>query len=413
MRIGWRNLGRNRRRSILTASALACGYFSVVLLIGLSEGIISEMIGNATGLVSGQLQIHALEYLPERSMHQTIGGSDGTDIDRLLREVTGDETVRAAAPRVFGGGLVSAGPSTVAAAIIGFDPVREPEVSRIAAVVERGEQASSGVNELLIGTEMARRLEAEPGDTVVVVAPAADGSLGNDLFTVAGIFHTGLAELDATFALMPLDVLQILMAFPPERVHEIAVRIDDPWMAPDAATRLGDALSRAGLAVDVASWTTYRPELVEYAQLAMASQWVILAIVFGMAIFGVANTMLMSTFERRREFALMLALGTSPLKIVWLVVCEALALGTLSLIAGALITFPVLVWWHNWPPDLSRLVGGFTMVGALVRPILRVEYPVPMIFGAAAALLITAIAATIYPALRAARVAPAETLGGR
>ncbi len=233
------------------------------------------------------------------------------------------------------------------------------------------------------------------------------------LFIVAGIFRSGLAELDATFVLMPIDVLQTLIAFPPERVHEIAVRIDDPWLAPDVEARLRNRIDRTGLDVDVASWVTYRPELVEYAQLAIASQWVVLAIVFGMAIFGVANTMLMATFERRREFALLLAMGATPFKIVWVVVIEALALGAMSLAGGALVTFPVLVWWHNWPPDLSRVFGGFTMAGALVRPVLRVEYPVPMIFGAAAGLLVTALLAAAYPAFRAARVPPADTLLGR
>jgi putative ABC transport system permease protein len=135
-------------------------------------------------------------------------------------------------------------------------------------------------------------------------------------------------------------------------------------------------------------------------------------IVFAIAIFGVANTMLMATFERRREFAVLLALGTTPSQVVLTVLFEALALGVLSLAVGALITFPLMFWWHTAPPDLSFLYGDFTMFGALMRPVLRVEYNVPMWFWSALSLMLTALVAAVYPAAHAARVPPADTLSG-
>jgi len=108
-RIGWRNLGRNRRRTLIAAAGLALGYCAVVVMVGLMAGLTAEMIENGTGLLTGQLQIHALDYRPERSIYQTIGGNDGTDVARLLREVTTDTAVAGAAPRVYAGGLVSSG----------------------------------------------------------------------------------------------------------------------------------------------------------------------------------------------------------------------------------------------------------------------------------------------------------------
>lgn len=410
--IGWRNLGRNRRRSVVTASALAVGYFSVVVLVGLTRGLVAEMISNGTGILTGQLQVHAADYLPDRSVYATIGGADGADVDALVAAVAGDPAVVAATPRGYGGGLVSTGAATAAAVFLGIDPDREPGVSRLTAALARGRRPRAGANELLIGAEMARTLAAEPGAEVVVVAPAVDGSLGNDLFTVTGIYESGLAELDRAFALLPLDALQRLMALAPGRIHEVAAAVADPWQAPDAAERVGAGLGDR-LAVAVESWTTLRPEMVEYAQLSGAFEWILLAIVFAMAIFGVANTMLMATFERRHEFAVLLALGATPGGIVRTVLYEALAIGALSLLAGAAFTVPVLVWWHNAPPDVSWLFGEFEMLGAMIRPVLRVEYPVVMTLGAAAALLATAVVAALYPAMRSAHVPPADTLAGR
>jgi ABC-type lipoprotein release transport system permease subunit len=412
-RIGWRNLGRNRRRTVVTASALAVGYFSVVLMVGLLKGLVAEMIENGTGIITGQIQVHAEGYLPDKEVYATIGGRDGADVAALVAAVEVDPEVHAATPRVYGGGLVSTGSATAAALFLGVDPQREPRVSKLMRGLERGRHPAAGANEILIGSEMARTLGAEPGDEVVVVAPAIDGSLGNDLFIVSGVFHTGLVDLDRAFAILPIDVLQFLIAMPPSRIHEVAAAVRSPWRAVEAMPRIQTGLAEAGFDASAESWVTLRPEMVDYANLSEAMEWVMLLIIFVMAIFGVANTMLMATFERRYEFALLLALGTAPWAIVKSVLYEALALGVIALAAGVAITAPVMVWWYEAPPNVSWLFGEYTLSGALMRPVLRVEYPWVMAVGAAFALFITAVLAALYPAVRAARVPPADTLSGR
>ncbi len=411
-RIGWRNLGRHRRRTIITAAGLAFGYFAVVLVIGLMAGLAAEMIDNGTGILTGQLQIHALEYRPERSIYETIGGREGADIEYVLREISADAAIAAVTPRVYAGGLVSSGDATTAVMLMGVDLEREPRVSRFMRGLVRGGAPKRAANEIMIGAEVARQLDAAVGDEVVVVAPAADGSMGNDLYTVSGIYRTGMAELDASFALLPIGSLQFLVALPPERIHEIAVSTTDPWLAPSAAARIAVALRPLGLEIEIEPWTRLRPEMMDYARLVEAWNLIVIGIVFGIAIFGVANTMLLATYERRREFAVIMALGATPGTVVRTVLYEALALGIISLLAGVVITVPVLVWWHNVPLDVGWLYGDFTMFGALVRPVLRVEYDVAAAFWAGGALVLTALLASLYPAVRAARVPPADTLAG-
>jgi ABC-type lipoprotein release transport system permease subunit len=411
-RIGWRNIGRNRRRTLITAAGLAFGYLAVVVLIGLMDGLTAEMIESGTGVLSGQLQVHDVEYRPERKIYDTIGGRDGADVERLVREIAADPVVEAAAPRVFAGGLVSSGESTVAGILMGVDPELEAEVSSLMNGMVRGRAPAAATNEILIGTEMARQLEVDVGDELILVAPAADGSMGNDLYTVSGVYQSGMAELDGSYAVVPIGTLQILVALDPGRIHEIAATVTDPWMAPEAADRLTAGLSPLGLEVEVAAWTELRPEMLDYAQLADGWRFVVIFIVFAIAIFGVANTMLMATYERRREIAVMLALGTTPFSIVRSVLSEAVALGILSLAFGAAITFPVMFWFHNAPPDLSWIYGDYTIFGALIRPRLRVEYNFAMALWTGVALLITALVASLYPAARAARVPPADTLSG-
>jgi ABC-type lipoprotein release transport system permease subunit len=412
-RIGWRNLGRNRRRTLITAIGLALGYLAVVVMSGLSRGLVSEMIDNGTGMVTGQLQVFAEDYLPDRGIFATIGGREGVNVETLVATVNGDSRISAATPRVYAGGLVSTGDATAAGVILGVDPELEPRVSRLLSHIDEGRPPTPGQYEIVIGREMARQLDAGPGDEVVVVAPGADGSLGNDLFIVSGIFTTTVTELDLGHAVAPIEVVQELVALPPGRIHEIAARVDDPWAADAAAAGVEAAIGTQGPAAVVRPWTEFRPEMVEYANLVSSMEWMLIVFVFGMAIWGVANTMLMSSFERRREFAVLLALGGGPGFIVRSVLAEAVVLGAVALAAGLAVTLPILAWWKAAPPDMSWVYGGFTMAGGLMRPILRVEWPTSMIFITAGAMFVTALFAALYPAHRSSRVPPADTLAGR
>ena len=412
LRIGWRNLGRHRKRTVLTALGLAVGYFAVVFMIGYAEGMMAEMVENATGLMSGQIEIHDADYRPERSLYDTIGGRDGADVARLLDRIAANAGVVAVAPRVYAGGLISSGESTSAGMLMGIDPARERTVSRFLAELVDGRVPESGRNELAIGSEMARQLAVGVGDDVVVVAPGADGSMGNDLYAVAGIFRTGMVELDASTAVLPLTDLQTLITLDPRRIHEIAVATEDPWIADDTAGRLVAALAPDDFALEVAPWTELNPVIVEFVALIDAFYIVIFFIVFGIAIFGVANTMLMATYERRREIAVMLALGATPRSVVKTVLYEAAAMGVVALAFGLAVSLPLMTWWHNAPPDLSALYGELTMQGVLLRPVLRVEWNLAIWIWSGVALVVTALLAALYPAARAARVPPADTLSG-
>ena len=410
--IGWRNLGRHPKRTAITAVGLGVGYFAVVFLIGWTSGLMAEMVENGTGLVSGQIEIHDAEYRPDRSLYDTIGGREGADISGIIRTVASDPAVVSVAPRLYAGGLISSGASTSAGMLMGIDPSLERDLTRFLDDLVEGRLVQPGRNELMVGDELAGQLSAEVGDEIVLVAPGADGSMGNDLFEIVGIFHSGLASFDNRYGVLPLDALQTLIVMDPGRIHEVAVSTADPWIAEAAAERLSTALGPMGLDIEVAPWTELRPEMVEYVVLGESFYFLIIAIVFAIAMFGVANTMLMGTYERRREFAVMLALGTGPRRIVLTVLYEAIALGAVSLVVGFAVTLPLMVWWHNAPPDLGWLYGEVTLMGALVRPSLRVEYDVAVWIWSAAALLLTALLAALYPAARAAHVPPADALSG-
>ncbi len=411
--VAWRNLWRNRGRTLVTASGLALGYLSAVVMVGLTDGMSAELVENGTRLLSGQVQVHAPDYLPERSLHATIGGEDGTDVTALLSRIDADPDVTASAPRLYGGGLVSAGDRTEAGVLLGIDPEREPRVTTLLSSLDGGRMPRAGANELVVGSEMARQLELEVGDEVVLVAPAADGSLGNDLYTLTGIFHSGTPGIDASYAVLPITDLQLLLALDPGRIHEVALDVARPWDTDAIAAGLGERLAVAGPPVDVRSWRELRPELAQSVDLMDSMNFLIVIIIFGMAVFGVANTLIIGTFERKKEFAVVRALGTTAYGVGRTVVYEGILLGVLALVTGALVTAPVMWWWHVAPPDLSGLVGSFSWSGSQWRPLLRVEYSTETPIIAAVALFLTSVFAALYPAWKATRVPPADALADR
>ncbi len=412
--IGWRNLGRNLKRTVLTALGLTVGFAASVFVVGWSEGFMVQMVENATSLVNGQIEIHDAEFRPDRSLYDTIGGREGTDVEALLTTIDGDPSVVASAPRVYAGGLVSSGEATSAGMFMGIDPVRELALTRFLDQLVVGRLPIAGEHEVLVGEDLARQLSTSLGEELVVVTSGADGAMANDLYTLVGIFRSGLTELDATFVVMPIGDLQALIVLQPNRIHEISVATDDPYVAETVAARLLDVLPLTVPAIEIVSWTELNPAMVDYVAVADGMYFLIILVTFGIAVFGVANSMLMATFERRREFAVMLALGATPRSVWAIVLSEGLAIGVVSLVLSFIVTVPLMVWLHNAPPDISGAFGGtdVTLMGALLSPSLRVEYNVSFWFTCAAALIATVLLSALYPALRAGRTSPADTLSG-
>jgi len=296
---------------------------------------------------------------------------------------------------------------------MGIRPEEERRVTYFLDGIVEGAAPEAGAHQVLLGQELARQLRTGIGEEVVLVAPAADGSMGNELFTVSGIVRTGIPEVDAAQVILQLDDLQFLVALGPDDVHEVAMAVRNPWDAPEVAERLSVGLSGLGTNIEVEPWTRFRPELVEFANLIGGMNWVILLVIFLMAAFGVANTMLMGTFERRREFAVVKALGMKPHRIMAMVVGEAVVLGLLAVAAGAVIALPLVLWLVHFPLDLTPLAGEQMFLDGLFRFVLRVEHSWGNPIRAAVGLILTATLAAIYPALRAIQVPAAEALAGR
>ena len=408
-RLGWRNLWRNSRRSLITISAVGCGYAFLIVLIGLTVGMAGQMLKNGTGLLMGDLQLHHSAYLPERSLYDTIGSGQSSELEGVLHQLSLYPQLAGLSPRVYGFGLLSTGENSAGARLMGVDPQVESTVSSFLSELQAGALDDSVERTLLLGDVLARELEASIGSQVAIVTQAADGSLGNDLFLVSGILHTGLSYLDRSLAVLYLADLQELLVLSPNEVHEIAVRIEDPMAADAFAARLNASENWPANTV-AQSWGELAPQLKDYVGLAQGMYGFIILIIGLFTAIGVLNTMMMAVFERSREIGLVSALGMRPLLIVSSILLESLFLGILGLIGG----FGLGAWGMSYLTtqglDLSRWMGELSMLGTRMDPVLKASWGWDYVIWAALGLLLATLLAALFPAVKAARLNPVQAL---
>ncbi len=413
LQLAWRNLWRNPRRTFISVTAIALGYAMLLLFACLLYGLSQQMIDSGTRLGLSHMQVHAPDYYPDRSLYHTLGGRTGIAYDELLTTLTASPQVLAAAPRVYGYGLVSGRNYAAGADLLGIDPARERQISSFHTRLVRGrflnQHTADGANEVVLGEKLAHTIAAELGTEIILIAQAADGSLGNDLYTVVGILRTGSEAIDRGTVLMPLTATQQILSLAANRIHEIGVLTT----AADVATGLAGGLERqlgGTLAVRVRAWPELSPALAEYVQLSHSSNTFLFSIIFLVAVIGVMNTMLMAVFERTRECGVLMALGLRPVHMVLLILLEASLLAGVSIALGASLGAPLVWYLQVYGLDLRNVMGELSMAGVVIDPIWYGRHDFSSYAQAALGLALVAVVSALYPAVRAARFRPVEAM---
>ena len=412
LRLAWRNLWRNPRRTLIAMTAIGLGYAMLLFVACLMAGLRQQMIASGTGLVLSDVEVHAPGYYPDRPINQTLGGRNGTDVSALVAASAADPRVQAASPRVYGYGLVSATHQSAGAQLLGVVPDQEQKITVLQTRMVKGSYLTGGMPKgVVIGDKLATTIGVEVGSEIVLLAPAADGSTGNDLYTVVGMFHTGLDAMDRGLVLMSLASLQELLRLSPGRIHEVGIKLhdDDLTAATTTAAALEVRLSKT-FPVRVRAWPELAPELGDYVQFNRRVTFILFFIFFLLAVMGIVNTMLMAIVERTRELGMLMAVGMRPVQVVGLIVAEAASLAVASLVLGGALGSPLLWYLQVHGLNLAGHRGSVSLAGVVVGPVWYGRQDFTAYAQAALGLAVTALVSALYPALRAARFRPAEAL---
>ena len=409
MRIPWRNLRRNRWRSGLTAGGVAIAVASIIWMAHMMDAFMAEMIHGATRAELGDFQIHSAQYVDEKNLFHTF--SDSTiDLELLRRR----EDLAAVTPRVHAWGLLGHEVTSQSARLMGVDPQHEALVTTTSQSLVDGDWFSSerprGTTQVVLGRILAERLRVGVGDTLVVMLQAADGSLGNDSLEVIGLVETKNAAIDRYTAFIRIGDLQWMAALD-GRIHEIAGVVKGRSALPTTMSALRDRYGTDADELVFRSWKELVPELANMSELSRRSMWIFYGIIYFVAGLGLFNTQRMTAFERRREFGVLLAIGTLPGRLMRQVLVEAGLLTILGGLLGVCLGLSAAFWHSKYGMPLGD--GGFSYMGVAFSDRLFFELDWKRALVPFSCIVIVGWLCALWPAVAATRLNIPSAISGR
>ena len=398
LKMAWRNIGRNRRRTVVTVGAMAFGFYAMVIWFGMLQGLLNDMEDTVVEVELGDLQIHAPTYLEDPSLYTAID-----DVDALLSRL--EAAGFRASARLVGAGLAAAHDSAAGASLRGIDVQGNAGVSVISTRLAEGAWLDDGDPAgVVVGRRLARALDVAVGDELVVLSQTTDGAIANDLYTVRGILDSVSDGIDRS-AVFLTDAAFRELFFMPEGAHEIVVRKpDDVVLAAALETVQGLA---PGL--DTQSWRSLVPTLATYLDSARQMMGIVSAIIYIVIAILILNAMLMAVFERIREFGVLKALGVEPRQVLSLIIAESALQTGLALGLGLALSLPTLWYLVEFGIDTGAL-GGVSVIGATFATVWQAAVSPATFVTPAMTLILLVLLAVIYPALKAAWISPVEAM---
>lgn len=398
LKLAWRNIWRNKRRSILTLCAIVFATFASVAMRGIQLGTYELNISNAVNMFSGYMQIQKKGYQQNPSLNKNFRYNK--NIKETIESVPG---VISYAPRVYTDGLISFKDNSLGAAIFGVDPLREKSTTTFLNRINEGIFFETpDTYEIVLGTKLLQNLKAKIGDDIVILAQGYDGSLGNLKFKIIGTVKMGMQEFDASTAFIGLETAQELAAMY-GRIHSVALKVDDMNNIATIRAKLTQKLNDKNLAV--LSWEEVMSDFKQSIELDNVSGIFMLLILIVIVAFGILNTVLMSVTERFNEFGVTLSIGMPQMKLVLLVLIETIFLTLIGVVIGDIIGWVINHIIILNPIEFTGELGKiYEEYGFLPR---MESSNTPTIFiNTTLTILIVSILSALYPAYKTYKLEP-------
>lgn len=414
VKISWRNLWRNPRGTLLTASALGLGLALLLISLGLLDGGHEQTIADGVRFGPGHVVVQAKGYQDSGSDELLLAAHDVSSIEQFLQTGKLKRVVRGISPRLLATGLMSTSASSTGVRIVGVIPEDERAVSLIPQRIVAGSYLSADEKDssVVVGDELALKLELKIGSKAVLMTQSlrppdtskTDGDrdeLQSRLLHVSGIFRTGLQGIDANMIYLPLPAAQTMLGVTSAQVTQVTLLLGQENDSPMVARALRVRLT--GRPVEVLTWRESLPMLAQILGLDHAFNYVMNGVILAMVGLGILNTILMRVLERRYEFGVSKALGLRPRQLALMVVGESLGLTGISLALGLALGLSVQHYFATAGLDL-RWVFKTGLPPALVfDPILYSRLSTIRIFWSVSIVFAMATIISFYPALKAAQ----------
>ena len=410
LRIAWRNLGRSRRRTLLAVGAIALGQLTLVFVNGMMAGMYEQIVQTITGPLVGHVQVHHKSWREERGIDLYID-----KLSEVEAEIRSIPEVKSISARIYSAVLAASGEETgkpadaEAAMVVGVDVAVESKRGGILESLKPSQRPRT--KEVVVGKILATRLNLTAGQQIAIIGQDADGFPATGLFRVKAVMRGNLDLINRMGIVMSMKDAGEFLAMP-DQAHEIIVQGKDPRQAEELAR----AVKSLPLLEDteVLPWRKAAPELAAIIDMKSWSDLIFMAILFIAAAAGIANTMMMSTFERTHEFGMLLAVGSRPMRIVRMVLVESIVLGVVGVAVGSLLGTALVLITSQTGIDYSALGGiraeDYAFKGLSISYIIFPKFEFRHVFFGLGAVTLTSVVASLWPAALAARLQPVEAL---
>ncbi len=398
VKIAWRNVWRNQRRTLITVAAMSLALTVMILYSGLVRGYMKEMESKLLNLELGDIQIFAPQYKEMPSIYKKID-----EHTALLDKLHGQGFLATA--RLLGGGLGASNQNSAGVIFLGLEVENDAKVSQIYQHVIKGKWLDpSRPKEVVVGRRLARNLGLKEGDELMVLSQGADGSMANDIFIIRGILKGISQAADRSGVFMTAAAFRELMVFP-RGVHQVIVR--RPENLPLNMAKI--EVDKLAPGQDVKTWRQLMPTIASMLANAKSVMMVMSLIVYISIAIVILNAMLMAVFERIRELGVLKALGMKPLSVFLMIFTESFIQVLLAVLLGLTFSLPG-VWYLSTAGINLESMSGFSAHGLAWDPIWKAQFNSQTFQAPVITLVIIVCLAVIYPAIKAALIKPVKAI---
>ena len=397
LKMAFRDLGRNRRRTFFSALAVSVGLAILILMASVIEGEMGTAIQRAILLQSGHIQVWAASYDENKS---SLKWEDLVlNPDQVAAQIAALPQVKAASPRLFASGFLSAGNDSTAARIYGIDPQSSANDPYRQGVISGSFLTADDSGGVLIGKPAADKLHLKAGDNVSLSVNTANGDVAEQTFVVRGIYSTGTNSFDGATIFLPLAKAQ---AITQTQNHASTVVV----MLKDISNTDSVAAALKGSALKVLTWKDLNTLILDWETTANSYISILYLIILAITASVIINTLIMSVYERTREIGILSAIGMHGGRIMWLFLVESALLAMGGVLMGAILGL-IFVFLFNIK---GFYIGNMGLTGFMVANTIFAKLTMSNMINLSIVTFVVTILAGLYPAIMASRMQPVEAL---
>lgn len=414
LKLAWRNVWRNPRRSLLTIAAVAFGLALCIYTYAIAVGYHNQMIRDAVGVFAGHIQISRKGWDDNKTLEYVMDEPQSV-IDAIPR----DGRVAGTTRRIITPGLISRKLVTVEdgidggreentqpVMIVGADPSSEISATNLPSKIKEGEFISpDDPTGIILGGDLAKNLDVKVGDRVLVWTQDYYESLQAKFFFVRGIFRAGALDLDGGYAIAPLPSVRRFLKLD-GMLTTVSVKLSDPRHLESVASDIENGIDAKYY--EVLTWEEFKPELKQYIVFDDIGAYIFLGILIIVVSFGILNTQLMAIFERIKEFGTMMALGATPGQVAFTVFAECFFMTGVGVLIGNVLGFIPSYINTKIPINMSSESEWLAYFG--IDPYMYAAVTWPNFVICSGIIMGLAMFMSLWPALKAARFKPVEAL---